>query len=169
MKKIAMLISMGLVAGALVIPAAPARAAFAAFAGAGTCEAHFSLWPTPWGTGADCGSSSKGVPNVVLGASNSGPMTCAPCSFTASIDHYSEPTACGPVLPPLGTADGTLYADGQPQGTYNWLRVGLTVVLVPVAPGTSAGVAAFVPEPPLPTCVAPGPLNAEIVGVAARV
>ena len=161
MKKIAMLLSMGLIAGAMVLPAAPAHAAFV---GAGTCEAHLSVWPTSAGTDGDCSGGT--LPNVVVGA-NTGGQTCAPCAFTASVVHYNE--TCGPqgTLPPLGTADGTLFADGTPQGTYNWLRVGLTAVLVPVAPGTSAGVAAFLPHPPLPTCAAPGPLSASVVGVAA--
>jgi hypothetical protein len=94
------------------------------------------------------------------------PPSVSPCQFEASIDAYNE--VCVANLPPLfGTASGRLYVDGGDVGGYNWLRIGLTAILVPLAPGTSAGVAAFLPLPPIPTCAAPGPLTAEVVGAAA--
>lgn len=160
MKKIAMLLSVGLLAGALVLPAAPAHAR--PFAGAAKCDVTLSVWPSPNGAGGSCDGTAFGVD---VGAS----ATCLPpggCTFSASVDHYNETCAPGGQLPPVGTADGTLTVNGNNEGGYNWLRVGLTAVLVPVAPGTSAGVALFQPHLPLPTCAAPGPLTATVVGVA---
>lgn len=163
MKKIATLLSVGLIAGAMLLPAAPAHAAFA---GAAKCDVTLPTWPT---TTTQAGGDCDG--QVLLGAQVPPvpPQTCtpvAPCSFKATVDHYNE--TCGPqgTLPPLGTADGTLFVNGQSEGGYNWVRVGLTAVLVPVAPGASAGVAVFEPHLPLPTCAAPGSLTATVVGAA---
>jgi hypothetical protein len=159
-KRISMLLAMGLVAGALVLPAAPAHASFA---GVAKCDVTLGTWPTTTtlSNATPCAGQAVGVatgsPTACVGASL--------CTFSASVDHYNE-TCAGGQLPPLGTADGTLTVNGQDQGSYNWLRVGLTAVLVPLAPGTSAGVAAFVPHPPLPTCDAPGSLLATVVGAA---
>ena len=182
MKKLGLLLCMAVIASAFVLPTAPAHASYA---GAATCDVTLSVWPTTSTqsnptpcvgvtAGAKCEVGvgfpppSADVDCAVDGGCtvSVGPITVV-CSFSASVDHYSE--VCGPqgTLPPLGTADGTLTVGTENVGSYNWLRVGLTAVLVPVAPGTSAGVAAFVPHTPLPTCAAPGPLTATVVGVAA--
>lgn len=173
MKKIALLLSVALVAGAFVLPAAPARASFA---GGATCDVTLDVWPTTAtrANSTDCVGEALGVSSDM---SQSAAKSCGihvwgpppqydfDCDLWASIAAYNE-TCVGPLPPPLGTASGTLTVDGRDEGGYNWLRVGLTAIIVPVAPGTSAGVAAFVPHPPIPTCAAPGPLLATVVGVA---
>lgn len=180
MKKIALLLSAGLVAGALVLPATPAHATFA---GAATCDVTLDIWPTTAtrANSSSCTGTAVGVATTIPGIPPVPPVPPPPppplatcphagvpptqCTFEATVGAYNE-TCVGPLPPPVGTASGNLIVDGTPQGTYNWLRVGLTAVLVPVAPGTSVGVAAFLPHPPIPTCAAPGPLTATVVGVA---
>lgn len=183
MRKIALLLlSSALVVGGFILPAAPAHAALT---GAATCDVTLDTWPT-----TTVSVNSSGCVGMVLGM-HCGvnilpippgpgldcpipPLTCivhtsppsVGCSFDASVDHYQE-TCVGGLPPPLGTADGRLTVDGQAAGTYNWLRVGLTAILVPLGPGSTAGVAAFVPHPPIPTCAAPGQLTATVVGFAA--
>lgn len=145
--------------GAFVLPATSASAA--PFAGVGQCAVNLPQWPTTAPQGApDCVGIAVGA--GVFGGS---PTPCAGCEFRATVAQYSEPCVAGE--PPLvGFANGRLSAGGNDVGGYNWIRVGLTAVLVPLAPGTTVGVAAFAPLPPLGTCANPLPLTANVIGVA---
>ena len=188
MKKLSILLVMGVIGGALVLPIAPAHARFV---GAATCDVTLDVWPTTTTrsnstpcTGLATGLADPSTISCTIQVLPPPPsVTCNPrckisitippppdptvrCVVSASVDHYNE--TCGPqgTLPPLGTADGTLTVDGTAEGGYNWVRVGLTAVLLPLAPGSTAGVAAFAPHPPIPTCAAPGQLTATVVGAA---
>ena len=175
-KKLISLAVASLVLGALILPATSAHAATAG-AAAGTCQVTLPTWPTPAGGGPTCGNGSlQGpagpsvpVPGVAIGAFLPGGPICLPtCTFSASVVNYAE--GCQAGEPPLtGTADGTLFLNGTPVATYEWTRVGLTAVIVvhPIPASTvsaGAGVAAFLPLPPLPTCANPGSLTAQVVG-----
>lgn len=169
MKRLSGLLVLALVGAAFVLPSAPAHARFV---GAAKCDVTLGVWPTTTtlSNSTDCTGSAYGTDgSVSLSCLVTGtpPSVSAGCSFDASVSHYLEVCGPGGTPPPIGTADGTLTVNGTNQGGYNWVRVGLTAVLVPVAPGSSAGVAAFVPHQPIPTCAAPGPLTATVVGVAA--
>jgi hypothetical protein len=166
-KRIMSLLALALVAGALVIPASPAQASFV---GAAHCQVQLGSWPNGAGGSADCNSTL----GLVVGVKTDPPQACvpaaAPCTFNAHVNSYSEPCPVPnlPLVPPLvGFANGTLNVNGQQVGTFNWVRVGLTAVIVPTGGGSSAGVAAFVPQPPFGNCQASLPLTAQVVGVAA--
>jgi hypothetical protein len=170
-KRISLLLTFGVIAGALILPA---NAAHATFAGAAGCQANLPQWPTTSAQSApDCGGGALPTDGLAVGAGIIGgtPTACIPtaCSFKASISSYQE-TCVGPLPPALGTASGTITvtrnADGQTTSApYSWVRVGLTAVIVPGG-ANAAGVAAFVPVPPLGTCAAPLPLTAHVVGAA---
>ena len=151
-KKFAALVVSGLLMGLIVAPtAAEARP----FAGVATCNVQLPNWP---------GSGSAGCSGTAVGVDVANPTVCAAtCSFFARVDNYGETCVLGE--PPLvGTANGEMFAAGQSIGRFTWLRVGLTAVLVPP---DAAGVAAFAPlTVPPPTCENPGPLNAQVAGVA---
>ena len=167
-KKITGLIALALIAGAMVVPASPAKAD--SYAGVGHCVANLPAWPLDSGSGGSC---SGGLLAAGVGLTDSrSPVVCAPtaCTISATVDQYQEPCLIPGEPPLIGTANGTLTitANGPLPGStssrYNWVRVGLTAVLL--YPET-AGVAAFVPLPPLGSCGAPLPLNAHVVGIAA--
>ena len=183
-KRLVAAVTLGLLASALVIQAPAAHAAnVETFAGAAECKVTLQF-PNPAGGAATCNGT---IGPIGVGASvNTGTnppsatttvcVTVAkPCTFTANVAAYTEPCPIPslPLVPPLvGTANGTFtVSDGTNSSTFGftWVRVGLTAVLVPALGGQSAGVAAFVPTPPLGTCQAPLPLTAEVVGVAAGV
>lgn len=152
-KKVVAVILLGVLLGAFMgIPAAQANP----FAGVITCSVTLPSFPNPAGGAATCDGTASGVsPKAV----------CAPtCAFTARVNAYSEPCLVPVGFPILGTANGRMIVDGTDIGSFNWVRVGLTAVLVP--PDT-AGVAAFAPtSSPIPSCgAAPGPITATVVGL----
>lgn len=158
MKKVFSLLAATAIVGALLVPALPATAA--PFAGAATCSVTLSTWPTPAGGNADCSGTAAGA------FLPTGPVCTPTCGFRAHVDAYAEPCVAGE--PPLtGTAEGDLYVNpgsGEVHvSAYAWVRVGVVAVLVLDG---GAGVAAFAPLPPLPTCAASGSLNAQVVGLA---
>jgi hypothetical protein len=160
-KKLAVMLSVALVAGAFVIPASPAKAQ--PFVGAAECRITLPVWPTtgPNTSGPVCNSAT---PIGAVGVDAGGSQVCAPvaspCNFSATVASYNE-TCVNPLPPPLGFANGTITSPIN--ADFNWVRVGLTAVLVP---GETAGVAAFAPLPPVPSCGAAGTLTAQVVGVA---
>jgi hypothetical protein len=180
-KTASLLLSLGVIAGALFIPATAAHATFAGVAG---CQANLPQWPTTSAQSAsDCADGSLPTDGLAIGAGIIGgsPRGCAVwantnppsggfrCKFRASISSYQE-TCVGPLPPALGTASGTITVtdtsdNASTSAPYSWVRVGLTAVIVPGG-GNAAGVAAFVPVPPLGTCAAPLPLTAHVVGAA---
>ena len=135
------------------------------------CQAHLPAWPTLGSSGTCTNTAAVGV-----GLHGTTPATIT--SINASFD-YSEPCFLGEP-PLLGNASGTATlgsSAGPISVTFDWVRVGLTAVVVTSGPnagghdhgGAGAGVAAFAPLPPLGTC-APGgsiPLTAQVAGVAA--
>ena len=109
------------------------------------------------------------------------PLCLPTCAVGANISYvdYSCPPIGGISPPPLlGTALGRLTVVGatppfvgsqnSDAAEFSWMRLGFVTVVVFGGPGPTrgGGVAAFVPMPPLPTCAAPGPLTAHIVGLA---
>lgn len=167
MKRFAIVLSAALVGTGLL----PPNAAQASFAGAEHCDVTLAGWPTSSGGSADCEGRAYGS-HVSPGVDFTCLLAAIPpgCPFDAHVDAYNETCApipqAGPVPPLIGTASGTLNVNGKAEGTFNWARVGLTVVIVPSgAPGSAAGVGAFLPHPPLPTCAAPGVLFATVVAI----
>lgn len=160
-KKIAALAIFGLLAAAIALPASPAHAA--PFAGAALCTTDLPEWPASAPQSApDCVGTSVGAGLGVV---------CLPtCAFRATVEQYDE--QCTLNEPPLiGTANGTMYVDpgsGEVEvGDYNWTRVGVAALVLPVSGATVAGVAAFVPSIPLGTCAAPArPFHVTVAGVA---
>jgi hypothetical protein len=153
-KKIAVLLSVGLIASAFVIPASPVKAN--PFAGVASCTIDLPEWPTD-------GDNTSGptCDGIAVGINVSPPTTCATCEFHAKVDVYNE--TCVPPLPPLiGSATGEITSPVT--SSFSWTRVGLVAVLT--LPGNTQGVAAFVPHPPLGTCGASAPLTADVVGIA---
>jgi hypothetical protein len=161
-KKIGVLLAVALIAAAFVVPASPAKAN--PFVGAAECEITLPVWPT---TGANTSGPVCGGQAVGVDATN--PTGClTPCGFSATVASYNETCVTLPpplpqsgLPPPLGFANGTITSPVN--SDFNWIRVGLTAVIVP--PET-AGVAAFAPLPPLPSCGAASSLTAQVVGVA---
>ena len=153
MKKISVLVAIGLIASAFVLPSSPAKAN--PFGGAAQCEITLPVFPTTGRTGVD-----DNCDGVAVGIDLGGPTPCVACTFSADVAGYNE-TCVPPLPPPLGFADGTITSPVTSR--FQWVRAGLTAVLL--VPQT-AGVAAFAPLPPIGTCGAPGPLTAEVVGVA---
>jgi hypothetical protein len=172
-KKILAALAMSLLAGALVIQAPPAHAD--TFAGGAECKVHLNVWPAPSGTATCSGNLLPGQNAVGVGVHGGSPVVCvpgaSPCTFTANVSNYTEPCLPAGIPPPAGTATGTFtVTQGSNSSTFGftWVRVGVAAVLVPALGGESAGVAAFVPvQTNLGTCLAPAPLDAEVVGVAA--
>jgi hypothetical protein len=174
-KKILAALALSVLAGALVVQAPAAHAN--TFAGGAECKVHLGTWPAPSGT-ATCSGNLLGSSNSVgVGFGPGGAnaevcvLTASPCTFTANVSNYTEPCLPAGIPPPAGTATGTFtVTQGSNSSTFGftWVRVGVTAVLVPALGGESAGVAAFVPlQANLGTCLAPAPLDAEVVGVAA--
>jgi hypothetical protein len=161
MKKLIGLVALTAIVGAMLIPGTPASAETKAGAAAGTCSVTLA-WP-----GSGSADSCKGT---AVGAVVPGGPTCVACPFEATVASYSED--CFAQEPPLlGEASGTLSLDGQAVADYDWLRVGLVAVLTldPTGDGTvddGAGVAAFVPLPPLGACNDPNEaMTAQVTGV----
>jgi hypothetical protein len=168
-KKIPLLMSIALLAGALLNPSSPAKAQ--PFAGAASCSITLPVWPTtgPNTSGPVCEGTAVGADAARAG---SDPLYCwasshpppphgeIGCTIRVRVARYNE-TCVNPLPPPLGFADGTI--EEPIVADFNWVRVGLTAVLVP---GETAGVAAFAPLPPIPSCGASGTLTAQVVGVA---
>ena len=169
MKKLISLAAACLIVSAM-LPMATASAAPTG-AAAAACHAVLGVWPTPGGGGAFCGQGDLTVAGqgegYAYGVFVPGPVCVPNCPFFANVDGYSEP--CFAAEPPLtGTASGTLNVGGF-ESRFSWTRVGLVAVLTLDGTG-GAGVAAFVPDvgpgQPLPTCDAPGRLEAHVAGVA---
>lgn len=166
MKRIIVVLAViGMLAAAL-LPASPAQAQTAGVGLAG-CQVNLAVWPGS-GSNDPCGAGSLPTDGKVTGViiDNGTPLSCLPsCSFEASVDSYGE--ECFQNEPPLiGDAAGTMDINGgQLTPSYEWARVGLTAVITTAGP-TGAGVAAFLPVPPLPTCAAPGALTAHVIGAA---
>ncbi|HEY7873803.1 MAG TPA: hypothetical protein VIG64_01645 [Actinomycetota bacterium] len=162
MKKLIGLIALTAIVGAMLVPATSASAAKVG-AAAGECQVTLA-WPGSGGAG-DC--TGLAVGGVFLD------HPCLPtCVFTATVESYGEECFAGEP-PLLGDATGELKLDGTTVGRYNWLRVGLVAVLTVNPEGdpsvngaeAGAGVAAFVPQPPLGACNAPNPaMKALVVG-----
>jgi hypothetical protein len=163
MKKLVGLVAVVAIIGAMLLPGTPASAAKVG-AAVGQCEVTLA-WPGSGGANPCTGVAAGGV---FLD------HVCVPlCNFSASVAGYGEECFAGEP-PLLGNANGTLFLDGTPVGSYEWLRVGLVAVLTvdPDGSGTEAGagVAAFVPQPPLGACNAPNPaMKAEVVGAVLAV
>jgi hypothetical protein len=168
-KKLSLLLAVALIAGAFVIPATTAEAQ--PFAGAATCSITLPVWPTTGpntsgpvceGTavGADAATAGSDPLRCWAGASAPPPNARVGCRIRVRVASYNE-TCVNPLPPPLGFANGTI--EEPIVADFNWVRVGLTAVLVP---GETAGVAAFAPLPPIPSCGASGSLTAQVVGVA---
>jgi hypothetical protein len=156
-RKLALVACIALVA--LAVPSAPAGAAGAVV---GQCSVTINPWPGV-GSNAPCVGSAFGA--FQAGAAN---VICSPCSLNASIDNYAEECFTGE--PPLiGDAAGTLtISNGAREITpsYEWTRVGAVAVFTLAGP-SGAGLAAFVPvDTTIPSCAAPGALDAAIVGFA---
>jgi len=159
-KKLSALVISGLLLGALLAPS-PAQAR--PFAGAATCNVNLPQWP---------GAGSATCNGTAVGIDVAAPAACvATCAFQANVTEYSEICVLGE--PPLiGSAKGTLVIGGAPQGAFTWTRVGLTAVIASTTnpAGEALGVAAFAPLTlPPPTCENPGPLNAQVAGVAVSI
>lgn len=170
-RKLVALILMGLLIGAVFVPAT-AQAGTAV--GAVSCKTDAFTWPGAGG-GFSCTGNAFGVDasagaNCVVGAGTAG------CAFRADVATYSELCGVDPNVPPVaGFATGSLHLDHdnngtlEAHGTFNWVRVGLTAVLLPLG-ADSVGVAAFVPHTStpgvVPTCNAPDTgFTADVAGV----
>ena len=168
MKKLIGLIAVVAIAGAMVAPATNASAA--AVGGAvGACQANLPQWPSPGGSAPDCSTGDLPVEGLAVGGLLPGTVCTPTCTFAASVQNYSEP--CFLNEPPLlGNANGELKLNGGVVAEYQWVRVGLTAVVVVNPSGSStvdagAGVAAFLPDPRgLGTCANPLPLKAHVLG-----
>ena len=136
-----------------------------------SCTANLPSWPSVGGNGSCSNLATAGA-----GGHGTTPATIT--SLNASFS-YSEPCLAGEP-PLLGNASGTATlgsSAGPISVQFDWVRVGLTAVVVTSGPtagghahdGAGAGVAAFVPLPPLGTCSPGGslPLTAQVVGAAA--
>ena len=148
-KRLIALALTGLLVGAIFAPTA-ARADTAI--GVVECTTDEFVWPGGTDSG-NPGFSCNGTATGVHGTS-----ACVMCDFEAKVTFYAE--LCDLGLPPLaGFANGEILLDSAAHGTFDWVRVGLVAVLVPVATGAdSAGVAVFVPEPSetaVPSCAVP--------------
>jgi hypothetical protein len=167
-RKVSILLMVALVGAAVVLPAASARAGYS---GVFECDVVYDVWPT-----TTTSSNSQSCSGFTVGAMTNPTGTCATisasapppnvrfdgCSFEMFPGGYYNETCVGSILPPLGLFGGTMSVDGgSQQATYSALRVGLVVLFVP--PMVS-GIAVWVPHPPIPTCAAPGPLNASMAG-----
>lgn len=158
MKRLALLLSTALIAGAFALPAAPAQARFG---GAATCDMLLPEWPTSGlkTTNVDCWGRADGVdltnplaPKVVIGE-----------SFLLRIESYDE--SCTQGLPPaIGRADGTILS--PPMGHFEWVRAGTQLVFVPVIEGSKvAGIGEFVPWLPLGLCSRHAAMDVTIAGL----
>jgi hypothetical protein len=175
MKKMLGILAACAVISALLLPAAPASAANAG-AAVGACQVNLPVWPG--GGSSNCGTGLPGEGSAVGAFLPGGPVCQPTCQFNATVESYSE--LCVSAEPPLtGNASGVLSVTeeapvvglgGTVSAHYRWVRVGLVAVVVFDGPsGTNGGgVAAFLPDPRggLPTCDAPGPLSAHVVGLA---
>jgi len=157
-KKIVALLVMGLIAGAVYVPAAEA----APFVGVAQCTASDFEFPTDAGA-VDCVGSLLGATGVDAG----GPSAKALAPWVAHA-NYNEPCNDLGEPPLVGFADGTIEVDGDPAGTFSWTRVGVVAILNPLE-GDAAAVAAFVPifGTTVPNCSQSQLIDAEIVGLGA--
>lgn len=161
-KKFAVLLALGVIAGALTVTAPPAHAALV---GGVKCHVRLDVWPSPGGS-----ASCQG--NVVGVAANPTEVCAVPlCTFQADVAYQEPCPVPGVPLPPvLGFAQGRYSINGSDRGGIDWTRVGVVAVVLPKGSGNSAGVAAFAPTPgqTLGQC-SPGvplPLEADIVAAA---
>jgi hypothetical protein len=147
-RKFVALVLLGLMLGALFVP----TAAHAQFAGALTVDCTLAF-PSPGGN-TNCSGSGFGA--------TAAPAACVGCTVTVNAS-YSEPCPVPVGFPVLGLASGTISAGGE-TGEFDWVRVGVTAVIVPLT-GDSAGVGILVPHAPVGDCSAPNP-SQEITVVA---
>lgn len=153
MKKISVLLVVGFLGAALVLPMAPAKAHFS---GSFQCAVIYYGWPTTTQPTSCTGSATGFMTNPT--------EVCAPlCSFELTIDSSNE-TCVGFLLPALGIFAGTMSVNDNDQAAYDALRVGTEVLFLPLAPATVSGIAEWIPQPPLPTCAASGALRASMAG-----
>lgn len=158
MKRIAVLVTMTLIAGAFVLPAAPAEARFA---GAARCEVTLPEWPTNGvrATNTSCVGDVYGVDLTNPLAPDS--LVAEP--FELTIESYNESCTLG-TPPAIGRYDGTITKPAM--GHFEAARVGATLVFAPVIEGSKvAGVGAFVPTVPLGDCPNHQPLTVTIAGL----
>jgi hypothetical protein len=125
LKRLALLLSLGLTALPMTLTAPPAHAATFAVVFTGT--AHLPKFPCPAGCNGTFSGTANGTPKGAMTATY----------------HYVEPqTTC----PAQGTASGSGSIGGKPF-TFKWTRVGLTAVITLKVSGTSgAATAVFVPS-----------------------
>jgi hypothetical protein len=124
--------------------------------GTATCTLDVPGWPATGG-GGTCTGTVTGV------APFSAPGLCVQCPFSLEVSTLVEPCAPAVPIPPVGTASGSVSVSGQVVGGFLWARLGAVLVFLPLDPGTFAGVGAWVPLTPIPTCAAPGTLRAVLV------
>ncbi len=158
MKRMALLLTTALIAGAFVLPAAPAEARFA---GAAMCNLQLPEWPTSGlkTTVVDCSGAAYGVdltdplaPRRVVGE-----------LFELQIESYDESCTLG-TPPAIGRADGTITS--PPMGRFEWARVGVQLVFVPVIEGSKvAGIGEFVPTSQPGLCQSHNLLDVTIAGL----
>jgi len=158
MKRLALLLTTSLIAGAFALPGAPAQARFG---GAATCDMRLPEWPTSGlkTTNVDCWGRADGVdltnplaPKVVIDE-----------SFLLRIQSYDESCTLG-IPPPIGRADGTIGS--PPMGHFEWVRAGTQLVFVPVIEGSKvAGIGEFIPRPPLGLCARHAAMHVTIASL----
>jgi hypothetical protein len=169
MKKLVGLVAVVAILGAMLLPTTQASAATAG-AAVGACQITLQ-WPEtgPSSDPEGCGAGLPGEGSAVGALLPGGPVCLPLCTFHASVPYYLED--CILTLPPLlGEAAGQLFLNGEPVADYTWQRVGLVAVITvdPTGEGPpvdhGAGVAAFVPEPPLGACNNPVQMKAHVAG-----
>lgn len=164
----------------------------AAVRGAGyfSCIVDLPIWPTNAGPPVSCVGTSSGQ---IVADTTSGQRVILAArgdSFSGNAFGYSE--RCTANEPLNGSASGQTVITGLQAGStgvtgtgisnFVWTRIGVTAVIalppgggvflsngqVATQNGTGRAVAAFRPVSPATgrTCTAPGPLRAQIIGVA---
>jgi hypothetical protein len=113
-------------------------------------------------------TNPQGDPACAGNGSNFATLASVPAGVATTIDFYYEP--CAPVA---GGASGTIAVPGLPTRNYNWIRVGLSAVLVikdgtGATTGAAAALFAPIPSATVHSCLTnTGPLSALVVGVGA--